>query len=174
MNFMFSGLFWGLMLILIGLSVILKSVFHINLPIVRIIFALILIYWGVTLLSNKKSKDNDETIMFKDSSILIEEAESEKTIIFGSGKINLSDIILTDENYHLKVNVIFGSGVVYVPKDFPAIIKVSAVFGEGRLPDGSTEVFGDSVYKSPDYDRSIPHLILDLDVVFGSGVVIVR
>ena len=48
MDFFFGGLFWGVLLILIGIGIILKVFFDINIPIFRTALALLLIYLGVT------------------------------------------------------------------------------------------------------------------------------
>lgn len=69
MNFLSSGLFWGLILVLLGLSVILKSVFHINIPLIKILLAILLIYWGITLLIGKTSHSSDDMIMFKNTKV---------------------------------------------------------------------------------------------------------
>lgn len=174
MNFIFSGLFWGLILVLLGLSVILKSVFHIDIPLVKILMAIILIYWGITLLVGKTSHGSDDIIMFKNTKMNLNNGQNEKTILFGSGIIDLTDISLAEGRYDLDVNVIFGSGVIYIPEDIPAVIKVSVVFGEGRFPNGSSEVFGDETFKTENLDKNQPYLNLNMDVVFGSGVIITK
>lgn len=174
MNFLSSGLFWGLILVLLGLSVILKSVFHINIPLIKILLAILLIYWGITLLIGKTSHSSDDMIMFKNTKVNLDHGQNEKTILFGSGVIDLTDITLSDGRYDLDVNVIFGSGVVYIPENIPAVIKVSVVFGEGRFPNGSSEVFGDETFKTENFDKNQPYLNLNMDVVFGSGVIITK
>jgi hypothetical protein len=45
-----SGVFWGSVLILLGLSVIIEHVFHINIPVFKMVFACLLIYLGIRLL----------------------------------------------------------------------------------------------------------------------------
>jgi predicted membrane protein len=44
------SLFWGLVLILIGLSLIIKIVFNIDFPIFKILFAFLFIYIGIKVL----------------------------------------------------------------------------------------------------------------------------
>lgn len=39
MPFLFSGLFWGVMLVLFGASMILRAIFNLDIPIFRIVFA---------------------------------------------------------------------------------------------------------------------------------------
>ena len=51
MGFVFSEVFWGIFLIIIGLIIVVKVVFGINIPLMRIILALLLIYIGVSYLT---------------------------------------------------------------------------------------------------------------------------
>mgnify|MGYP003990967287 FL=1 len=62
MPFLFSGLFWGVMLVLFGASMILRAVFNLDIPIFRIIFALVIIYFGVKLLLGRQSFKSDENL----------------------------------------------------------------------------------------------------------------
>ena len=50
MGFLFSGIFWGVILILLGLAMIIKVVFNVSLPIFRIVFAIIFVYIGFKIL----------------------------------------------------------------------------------------------------------------------------
>ena len=62
---MAPGIFWGLLFILIGSTLVLKVVFDFDIPIFKIVFACIIILIGFKLLftdfnfSKKKLNDND-------------------------------------------------------------------------------------------------------------------
>lgn len=63
MEFMLSSkLFWGAIVVLAGLVIIANAVFNINIPIFRVFFALLLIYWGVKMLIDIRPKQV-ETIL---------------------------------------------------------------------------------------------------------------
>ncbi len=47
MGFLFSDIFWGIVLILTGVSIILQLVFKINIPVFPIVIAFLLIYAGI-------------------------------------------------------------------------------------------------------------------------------
>lgn len=173
MNFLFSGLFWGLILVLIGISVIIKAVFKIDIPIVRLIFALILIYFGLKMLLGGFRIGTERTIIFQEAELKAGARDSEYNIIFGSGEINISDLKLEDRIIRIEADIIFGSGKVLLPAGIPVIVKTSTVFGQCRLPDAQTSAFGDRTYRSPGIDTSQPYLILELDVVFGSAEIII-
>jgi hypothetical protein len=49
-NFLSSGAFWGVVIVLVGVGLILREVFHIQFPFLRLLFGLLLIYWGVKII----------------------------------------------------------------------------------------------------------------------------
>ncbi|MCF7792543.1 MAG: hypothetical protein K9N09_01295 [Candidatus Cloacimonetes bacterium] len=172
MHFVFSGVFWGLVLVLLGLSMIIKIVFKIDLPIIRIVFAVILIYWGLKLLfglSFSIKKDND--VVFNNADIEHVQAGKEYNVIFGKSNIDLRDFDLQNETAKVEINVIFGNGVIYLNPDIPARIKIDAVFAEAKLPKKTVSVFGDFIYDTPGYVEGEPYLLLNVDVVFGNAII---
>ncbi len=170
MNFIFTTVFWGAMLILLGGSIILKAVFHIDIPIFRIVLALIVIYWGVTLLVGKPlrfGRNRSESVIFNSESFDSGSGNEKYNVVFGSGKFNLSKISLDEGSRYVDINVVFGEGVLIIPKDIPVIIKSNAVFAEVNLPDGNGNSFGDSGYRSTNYKEGEPVLVINGKVVFG-------
>jgi len=171
MNFLFGSLFWGVLLILFGLSMILKGFFKIDIPVFRIVFAVIIIYWGLKLLfggSGFSFRHHENTVMFNHAKIRASKKSSEYNVIFGRSDIDLTNIDITEKNVHSEVNVVFGSGLVYLDPSIPTIVKISTVFAESKLPDRTVSFFGDYVYRNPSYIEGENCLILDLDVVFGN------
>ena len=172
MNFLISGVFWGAMLVLLGTSMIIKTVFKIDIPIFRLIFALIIIYWGVKLLFGTSLKKSDENnVIFDNARITQVEDGGEYNVIFGKSVIDLSDIELTEKSSEVEINIIFGSGEIYLNPEIPVKILSSAVFAEGKLPKGSVNFFGDHVYKSPTYEEGEKFLKIELNTIFGSSIV---
>lgn len=56
---MSGGTFWGVLLVVIGGTILLRNVFDIDLPLWNVIFPAMLIFWGVSMLVrnvNKASK----------------------------------------------------------------------------------------------------------------------
>ena len=49
MDFIFGNIFWGLLIILLGLSIFLKG-FNLHIPLVRVFIAIIIIMFGIKLL----------------------------------------------------------------------------------------------------------------------------
>jgi hypothetical protein len=169
MNFIWSGLFWGIILVLFGFSVILKSILNIDIPIFKIVFALILIYLGVKILTGTSQKGKN-ILIFNRSGFQKNVSNNEYNVIFSSGEIDLRDIEDIQGNVSKEVNIVFGSGRLYLPKNIPVVVKVETVFGESRLPDGKTDFFGEYNYKrggGPGENT----LFLEVNVVFGSLLV---
>ncbi len=174
MSFMFGSVFWGVVLILAGVSIVLKAVFHIYIPVFRIVVAGIIIYFGVRLLlGNHAGYSDAETIVFRDAKFKPGTMQDDYSVIFGKGTVDLRELSLEDESIHIEVSVIFGSADVLIDPEMPLKIESSTVFGDTNFPRGSSSPFGDSVYRSPNYSKNEPHVTLETNAIFG-GIRILR
>jgi len=171
MNFIWSGLFWGVILVLFGVSVILKSVLKIDIPIFKIVFAFFLIYFGVKLLLGTSAKNKD-TVFFNKFKMEANSSKDEYNVIFGSGGIDLREITPQEGKINKEINIVFGSGSIYLPSDVPVVVKIETVFGESRYPDGKTVFFGDHLYQNNVQSDSNIAIFLEVNVVFGSVEII--
>ena len=172
MHFFFSGLFWGVILVLIGLTIVIKAVFKIDIPLFRIVFALLLIYFGAKLLFGGFGiRASRSTTIFSESRIESLESGSEYNVIFGKSSIDLRAIDIAEKSAKVEINVVFGSGIVYINPEMPVKIKISTVFGDSKLPKGNVSFFGDYVYKTESYVEGENYLKLDVDVVFGNVII---
>lgn len=166
------GMFWGILLIIIGLSLVLKVVFNVDFPLIKIVVAFFFIYLGIRILFGNmgifRFKAGDNDVIFGESKIYGREIkDDEYNVIFAKGVFDLRDINLEDGNVHVKINTIFGHSVILVNANTPLEVKADAVFSGAQLPGGNASVFGSSHYISPDLDFNQPHLKLKIDVVFG-------
>jgi predicted membrane protein len=178
MGFLFSGLFWGIILIFLGVTVIINLVFHIHIPLFRIIFALLLIYLGFRVMlggswgSHAHCRSAGNAILFSDATIASDSGEGEYSIIFGKGVVEAGSILNADPlRRSLRINTIFGSTLVRIPGNIPIAIRASSAFGGITLPDGSTTAFGETTYKNEACrtiaDESAIRTI-NVSVVFGA------
>ena len=173
MPFLFSGLFWGVMLVLFGISMILRAVFNLDIPIFRIIFALIIIYFGVKLLLGRQAFKNETNYsMFRSSTVTMKESGGEYDVIFGQSNIDLSNIDVSGGSKKVSVDVVFGSGHLLIDPEIPMKLNVSTVFADCKLPHRNISFFGDSNYKTPAYVEGENYLLLNIDVVFGNVVIV--
>ena len=173
MPFLFSGLFWGVMLVLFGASMILRAVFNLDIPIFRIIFALVIIYFGVKLLLGRQSFKSDENFsMFRSSDITMNESGGEYNVVFGQSNIDLSNIDISENSKKVNVDVVFGSGNLLIDPQIPMKLKISTVFADCKLPHRDINFFGDSGCETPAFVEGENYLLLNVDVVFGSVVIV--
>jgi hypothetical protein len=168
MGFVFSGIFWGIIVVLIGLSIILNGVAGVRIPLIRIIFGLLLIYWGVTVLAGASFRFRSSgTSAFSDTDIRATEA-GKQDILFGRGTIDLTGIALKPGANRYEVNTIFGASVIRVDPQVPTKVVASAAFSGARFPDGATIAFGEYSYRSPGLKDDSSYLLVKAAVVFGS------
>ena len=173
MPFLFSGLFWGVMLVLFGVSMILRAMFNLDIPIFRIVFALVIIYFGIKLLVGRQAFKGERNFsMFRNSDVTMSESGGEYNVIFGQSNIDLSNIDISESSKKVNVDVVFGSGNLLIDPRIPTKLKISTVFADCKLPHRNINFFGDSNYKTPAFVEGENYLLLNIDVVFGNVVIV--
>lgn len=166
MSFFFSGAFWGVLLILWGLSLVLKAFFpSIRMPIGTIFVSVCIIIFGVQLLiggfgSRRHSSERraHQGISEHQSSNFKEELN----VVFTSDSLNLQNIDVSNQDKYLEVNAVFGRAIIYVTSDMPIKLESNAVFGK---------VYKDSRLKLVTNGETA--LIVEATAVFGSVDIIV-
>lgn len=168
-----SGLFWGLLLIILGLSLILKVVFHIDFPVVKLLVAFFFIYLGIKILFGNFGvtmfKTGPHDVAFGEGSFkeVIQPAK-EYHVVFGKGNFDFQRIQLPDSGHiEVKVSTVFGGTEILLNSDTPVRIKADAAFSGTQLPNGNSAVFGTVTYESENFDELRPYLLLKTEVVFG-------
>jgi hypothetical protein len=173
---MVPGFFWGLVLIFIGLAIIFRVVFDVNL--FRIIIAVLIILFGIRILVGKnwmpdRSGRKRDTIFSDRNYNEIPKDKTEYNVIFGKSVYDFTGQDSTvREPVRIKINVVFGAAVIKINPDMPVRIKSEAVFGGSRMPDGNTVAFGSINYSTRSFSENTPHLYIESNVVFG-GIEIV-
>ncbi len=168
-----AGLFWGLILILIGIGIVIRVVFNIDFPVVKFLVAFFFIFIGIKILVGnfdfRKGNTNDNTTIFGESKVVgIEGDHKEYNVIFGSSIIDLRDIDLSGGSKEIEINTIFGGTILKIDDKTPVKIKAEAVFGNAELPNGNTATFGTNRYESESFSKDSSYLYVKADVVFGS------
>jgi hypothetical protein len=163
-----DAVFWGVLLIVLGALLIVKRYVPFDLPVGRIIVALVFVYLGVRIIVHGPAVRGENTVVFGSRTTLAGDAGGSRdyNVIFGSGDIDLTSLPADDGTR--EVNVIFGSGTLRVAPDAPVQIRMSSVFGSVRAPDGATVSFGDRTWTSPSYREGSPALRIKAAAVFGS------
>jgi len=166
------GVFWGIVLMLLGLSIILKVTFNIKIPVFRLLVAFLFIFIGLKIIFGKsfiKIKNNEADILFSQNTISLSgKIKSEYNIIFGGADFIMTknDIPLNKKN--IKINTIFGSTTIHVKDSIPLVVNVNAAFAGAKLPGSNTTVLGTASYTSPGVSKDQKIYTIEADVVFGS------
>lgn len=168
-----AGIFWGIVLIIIGLGIVIRVVFNIDFPVFKFLVALFFIFLGIRIMFgsfglfhfNYHSGKGD--IIFNERVIHGTPEEDEYNVVFGKGVFDFRDIDLSEGPIKTKMATVFGGSEIKINSDTPIKIKADAVFGGVELPERNTAVFGTSHYTSENFSEDTNYLYLKIDVVFG-------
>ncbi|HKL08512.1 MAG TPA: LiaF domain-containing protein [Bacteroidales bacterium] len=168
-----AGLFWGILLILIGLGIVIRVVFNIDFPLIKFIIAFFFIFIGIKILIGNYSflhtEAGEDTTIFSESKVQgQDESFKEYNVIFGSTIIDLRDIDLTKGSKEIKINTIFGSSIIKLDEKTAIKVKADAAFASAKLPNGTTAAFGTGYFENESFQKDTNHIYIKGDVVFGS------
>ena len=113
-----AGVFWGALLILIGLALILRFVFNIDFPVVKVLFALFFIYLGLRILFGSFGLFRIETgpndVLFSEKEFIQPEHNKEYNIVFGKGNFDFTKIDLSQGSVNVKIGTVFGASLIRI------------------------------------------------------------
>ncbi|GAI44633.1 unnamed protein product, partial [marine sediment metagenome] len=155
---LFGGAFIGIILLVIGVILLLNSFFNFNISVFKLTVGVVIVLFGVFILFNGFGFQDSRSIIFREGIIRVSEVQDEYNIIFASGTVDLSKVKIEDEVKKIKVNTIFAEGKVILNPDVPTLIKASSAFGELKLPDSSSVVFGSQKYRIGDINTDQGYL----------------
>ena len=163
-----DGIFWGVLLIVVGVWFLVRNSLPVHIPIVRVIIAVVLIYAGIRVLVLRPVIRDSNTIVFSESSLTYSPAHGrDYNIIFSSGSVDLSDVTLAEGSVKTEVNVVFGNGTLRINQSQPVRVSMSSAFGTVESPNGRSVAFGDAEYTTPSYKDGAPALQIHATAVFG-------
>lgn len=174
MGFLFTPVFWGGVLVLWGCAIVLNVLFHLNIPVFRILIGLIIVFAGIQLLVGWQGKSwcsvqNDEhNVIFSKSTIKATPLTKEYNIVFSNSELNVTEPNPEWVNSKLEVNTVFGAGFIIINPEIPVKIVTTAAFGRIITPDNQQSVIGDHVYQTPALKDNQPYLLIEANVVFGN------
>ncbi len=172
--FIFSGVFWGAILILLGISIILRSLLNINIPFFQLLISFFFIYIGISILAGGVCwKRSPRTIVFEEREVE-GRAHDKYDVVFGRAEIDLTKVSLEKGDVKVSVNTVFGSGIIKLSSQIPAEVRVNSVFAEAKFPDGNSILMGKYIYRTKEIKEGENRLIVDGDVVFGSMEIVTK
>lgn len=170
---MSASIFWAILLLVIGASLILKTVFNLDFSILRVIVAFVLIYLGIRLFIGKdfslfSDTDKETQVIFSEKTIRTLENGKKYDIIFGGAKFDLSELTIPDSAVvRVEINTIFGGSELTIDPKIPVRINSNSVFAGTKMPNGNTSAFGSLAYENDTAKRTTPRLIIETNTVFG-------
>ena len=170
-------LFWGCFFILIGINIILRTFFNINIPFFRVAFAVLVIFIGIAIMFPGVGEKfiqrgvngvyiDERTTMFGEATIEGDRVKGEHSVIFGSLNLDLTKVEIK-ENVRIKIDTVFGGTEIKIDPSKPVRISGSAAFGGIVLPNGNSAAFGSTIYQSDSYKEGSPAILLEANAVFG-------
>ena len=168
MNIIFRETYWGALIILAGILLIIRNVFKIDLPVMGIIFPIFIITLGISLLIGFRGPESHgKNILFSDGDFETINSDEHYSVVFGKGSYDLRNLKPIDKDINVDINCAFGSAELLINPANPMKIKVSSAFGGGHLPNGNTVAFGERVYTTPAYRDGSPCVKVKANVAFG-------
>lgn len=157
--------FWGLLFILIGISLILKHVFHIFIPVFSIIVAFVFIYIGFSIISRGRSRSGGgDSNSYAGGSL-----KNDYHVTFGSMDVDLRTLPMPLNKSYINVDVAFGRCTLRINESIPLVVKVDAAFSGVNTPDNTVITFGNYTYRTASFNEANPYYEVRLSVNFGSS-----
>jgi hypothetical protein len=163
-----DGVFWGVLLIAVGVWLLVRRSVPVHVPVIRVVIAVIFVYIGVRFLVRGPEIRDRNTAVFTESTMrYAPDKGRDYNLIFGSGTIDLSEASVTDAVIRAEVNVVFGTGTLRINPSQPVHVVISSAFGSVDAPNGRSVAFGESTYDTASYTPGSPALEIRATAVFG-------
>lgn len=168
-----TSLFWGILLMVIGGSLILKSAFNWDFSVFRVVVAFVFIYVGIRLFIGKEFRlfdggDKETQIVFSEKHITRVEDGKVYSIVFGSAEFDLRNIALPDsEVVNIQINTVFGGTEILLRPDVAVKIRSNSAFAGTEMPNGNSSAFGSLKYESDSAKVKHARLVIRTNTVFG-------
>jgi hypothetical protein len=167
------GLFWGILVVLIGVAIIVNVVFGMHLPIFQVALGLCIIALGLRILLGgwwtwpKVHAPEEEVVLHQRTVTGLPAGGGKYTAVFGKLVLDLRGLQLQEARTHLQVDAVFSSVEIWVSPDLPLKVAGNAAFGAVELPANSAEGFGETTYASPAFRPDAKHLEITANAVFA-------
>lgn len=167
------GILIGLLLILAGLSLVVKALFGVHFPVARTLLAVALLYAGIKLLiANRTDGNNSRTKEIVFGEAVIDRPSNEiqhYQILFGKAVFDFSSLTpdMLSSLTPLNIRVVFGGGFLILPAGFPAEIRYNLVFAGGHGPSPDHPFIGSRTLLLGRPDDTGRMWTIHVDVLFG-------
>ena len=110
---------------------IIKYQFKLNISMPRIVFGVLLLALGISMLLGGPGLKTQSNIIFSEGNVQAVKPEKEYNVIFGNLVIDLATISRDELGDSIKINTVFGNTLVKIDPNTPTLIKVTSAFGSG-------------------------------------------
>lgn len=174
MRFLSSGIFWGFIVILFGVVILLKSVFHVNIPFFKIFIGIIIIFFGISIIFNAINSRRNNTV-FGEYNFNFETIEKEYNIVFSKGVFDFTNFNFSNYNGEfIKINSAFSKSEIYLSRNFEYEIRADSVFGVVSLPNGESVSFGNIARLENAENSELKRINLHVSSVFGETKILYK
>ena len=175
MRFLSSGIFWGFIVILFGVGILLKSVFHVNIPFFKILIGIIVILFGVSIIFNAINSTRRNNTVFREYNFNSGTIEKEYNIVFSKAAMDISNFDFSNYNGEfIKINSVFSSSEIYLSRNFEYEIRADSVFGVVRLPNGESVSFGNIARLENAENSELKRINLHVSSVFSETKILYK
>lgn len=165
-----QSLIWGTILVLLGISLLLKSLFRITLPLVRPFLGCVMIYLGLTIMMDPFNQTSDKrTVIFAKSTLAAQDPVRIYNTTFGASRIDVTTLHHTHSPEHITINTVLGATELVLDPTITTKITVNAMCARAELPDETLVSFGRNIYRSSDAQE--PQLIIHINAVLANVTV---
>lgn len=138
-----SGLFWGVIIIVLGVAILVKHIFNLDFPVVKVVLGVALILFGLKVLVFKGSNpfckpDDKNNVVFGERTMYYSVDNNEYNSVFSSTVLNITKLDSVQDN-KIKVTCVFGNMKIIINKQTKLIIDSDVVFGSISNPNDSQE-----------------------------------
>ena len=174
MRFLSSGIFWGFVVILFGIGILLKSVFHINIPFFKIFVGIVVILFGISIIFDAINSRKRESV-FGDYNFKSGFIEKEYNIIFSKAAMDVANLDFSNYNGEfIKINSVFSSSEIYLSRDFQYEIRAESAFGTVRMPNGENVSFRNIARLENSENGELKRINLHVVSVFGETKILYK
>lgn len=164
--------FYGVLLILLGILLLVRYLFKIKIPILFISVAIILVFVGVSFFINSPGTGSENNIVFsKNKTISSVKPGSEYSFVFGSGTIDLTKAHPQKAEDKIKINSVFSNGVIKVNPQTPLIVRTHSLFSVTETPNNDLIYLGNTNYQSKNFKKDAKYIEVEAKVLFGRLVI---
>ena len=175
MRFLSSGIFWGFIVILFGVGILLKSVFHVNIPFFKILIGIIVILFGVSIIFNAINSTRRNNTVFREYNFNFGTIEKEYNIVFSKGVFDFTNFNFSNYNGEfIKINSAFSKSEIYLSRNFEYEIRADSVFGVVSLPNGESVSFGNIARLENAENSGLKRINLHVSSVFGETKILYK